>query len=354
VDKILDLANVSSIIAILVFVAIQVWIQKTTIKNHNIVKSRLNWLKLLKKSFIEYNTALEEIIEFDRQVKPETKKDESDKIYALYRALKNKKIDLTMQFKAYELENDDKSENLVKFVSVDVRKNKHGEKDLEERVKKYLNSFLKKSDDCEKQLLKLINGIDKLYAKRRNPQIEEVNFEEEILLELVQQFEICICKNEWTKINFESNIFYAYISFLRKQKESLQVLKKNLETMIKETRNDSNDVDEPSSISKYTKDIDNIWQGDSTVGERLKKVLTKVAKQVGEKFPNSMKTSTGKRYIYSTDAPVHPTGKDFVNPKKINLPELKPDFYLETNFSNSQARSIAEQIMKKNNYKPEA
>jgi len=357
-DKVLDIVNVNSIVAILVFVVIQIWIQKTTIKNNNIVISRLNWLKNLKKNFVEYNTALEKLIEFDRKADTENEQ-HSEAVIAsittldtLYQVLKNKKIDLTMQFKAYETDENDKFQNVIESALMNVNQDKSD-------INLNLGDYLKKPDDCERQFLKLTDIIDEFYAKKRNPINKVSIIEDEILLGLIQQFEICICKNEWTKINSESNIFYTHIAFSHKEKNSLKILKNNSETIINKAienwRSDNKDSSKSLPHSKYSKTIDEIWKDpdNNTVGDKLKVVLTGAAKNKGKYFPSSMKTSSGKRYIYSIDAPVHPNGKNFFNPKKFKLPELEEDIYLETNFSNNQAKSIAEQIMKKNGYKKE-
>lgn len=366
-DKILDLVNINSLVAILVFVVIQIWIQKSTIKNKNIVISRLNWLKELKKNFVEYNTVLEKLIEFDNQVDTGSDPDRKDNnastpsLKTLYPALKNKKIDLTMQFKAYETEENDKFQNAIMSSLMDIEQDKSD-------IKLNLDDCLEKPDDCERQFLKLTDIIDEFYSKRRNAINNASIIDNETLLKLVQQFEICICKNEWTKINFESNIFFAHIAFTKKEQRSLKILKSNLETIINaalttwnddSVKNKSTKKLSKSEISKryekygkYADNIEKIWENPkhNTVGDKLESIITEVATEKGEDFPKSMMTSSGKRYIYSIDAPVHPNGKDFFNPKKFKVDKIKQEIYLETNFSNNQAKSLAKQIMEVNDY----
>lgn len=95
-------------------------------------------------------------------------------------------------------------------------------------------------------------------------------------------------------------------------------------------------------ISEFVKDH---WDLNKTVGQNLEEILLGIDKKENGLSKLNLKTTSGKRYIYSSVAPIHPSGKSFVSPRKIDLPVIKKSIFLETNFSTYQGQRIAERII---------
>lgn len=237
--------------------------------------------------------------------------------------------------------------------------------DFEQFVPIFLKNKIKNNDSCEERFTKFLSVVSTYYSKRRTNFIDKYNEEhivvsENVFIQFAQQFELCICKNEWKKINQESRLMYFFHS-KNNNKNALDILSKNLERIaanqiqdVELTKDKKNNVIRPLSISDksnhehkkddiYCEFVNHIWHG--TVANNLVKILCMIDadKRITKE---SLETVSGKRYIYSFDSPIHPSGKDFVNPKIIELGDPQTKAFVETNFSVYQGHRVAERMLK--------
>ena len=96
---------------------------------------------------------------------------------------------------------------------------------------------MKNNDSCEERFTKFLSVISTYYSKRRTSfthsnDTGHVLVSENVFIQFVQQFELCICKNEWKKINQESRLMYFFYS-KNNNKKALNILLRNLKKLLK-------------------------------------------------------------------------------------------------------------------------
>jgi hypothetical protein len=338
-ENVSELLNISPFIVIGIVIILQLLSQGKDIKNKNIIENRLVWLSELKEDFSKYNTSLSNIIDFTSIV--EDSRDLESNIQTMRQELEQNRINILLKFKSHSLE----EQPIMTILTKDS---------FNENILKKLNT-IKTSDECEKYMIHFMNIINSYYITKINSNnidfneknVEDIIISDKIFLEYIQQFQTCLCKIEWNRINNESKLLN-----LRKNNKkdiaAVETLKKNL-TFILESYNED-DLLEDNEVEKTKEDsaqqfVNENWSDNESVPTNLIQILNKIdaTTKIDKK---SLKTSSGKRFIYSAYEPVHPSAKPFVNPKYIELKNSKINIYLETNFSVYQGKRVAERIFR--------
>lgn len=343
-----ELLNVSPVIAIGLVIILQLLSQGKDIKNKNIIESRLVWLSKLKDDFSKYNTSLSKIIEFT-SITEGHDSNNKEVIKEMRQEIEQNRINILLKFKSHKLEALPEITLLTRdSFSTDIL---------------VPSNTIKNSDECEKYFIHLMNIINSYYITKINENSIENDtngtiISDKIFLEYVQQFQTCLCKIEWNKINRESKL----LNLKRNRKKDtivIETLKENLnfifESYNEDLSEEHNSKDSEESAQKAIEDNCDIedsaqkfikanWEEDKSVPINLTKILKLLDEVKIDK--ESLKTVSGKRYIYSAYEPVHPSAKPFVNPKYIELKNSKMNVYLETNFSVYQGKRVAERMFR--------
>lgn len=195
-ENISELLKVSPAIAIIIVIILQLLSQGKDIKNKNIIESRLIWLSELKSDFSNYNTSLSKIIESTSTTEIH---DSSNKktITELRQELEQNRINILLKFKPHTIE---------KLPSIEPLTIESFTTSILEKLK-----TIKNSDECEKYFIYLMDFINSYYIFKMNGDSFEhddkgTNISDQIFLEYVEQFQTCLCKIEWNKINRESKL----------------------------------------------------------------------------------------------------------------------------------------------------
>lgn len=332
------------IVPVLITMLGTLFVTYRNIQNNNISSSRIKWLSQLKENFSEYNNSLSEI----KELMNEDVEKKVEEIKSNRKKLEKSRIKVLMSFKANDFHaygNDKDVKECFKVFS--------SEKDL-----------MKRPDDCEAYMFIFMNAINRYVIEQINTNENDKQREEEkkddiivnantinVIVEIMEQFQLCVAKLEWTKIKNESQ----FLLFGREKYsniETIQVLNKNIYKLVVDyidEQRPEEEIKEETSIEKIKltpleKRAKAILERSKTVPDKLINILEFLDQNCD--LPTSMLTSTQKRYIYSMIEPVHPSGKQFFNKKEIILPKSNKRAYLETNFSLYYGDKIAMRMVR--------
>jgi len=193
-----------------------------------------------------------------------------------------------------------------------------------------------------------VEEIEVFYKKNKDhtgiffvpiPSIPNNNFEEYSRLITYKNY---ITKNRYGLYSeYSRENIRRYIDIEVNKKINMSIEIKQNKSINKTALTDFNNIPDNNIVEK-------IWKDNLTVPENFKNLFLMIDSQ--NKFTKEhLKTTSGKRYIYSFLSPNHPTGNPFVSPKDMYLPVSKKKIFFEANFSIFQAKKVCQRILKELN-----
>lgn len=332
------------IVPVLITMLGTLFVTYRNIQNNNISSSRIKWLAQLKENFAKYNENLSEI----KELMNEDVVKNAGLVKENRKRLEKSRINVLMSFKANDFE---------------AYGNDKGIKECFEAFSSE-KEMMKKPDDCEAHMFIFMNAINRYIIEQVNTSekeeaIEQIKKDEiiinentiNVIVEIMEQFQLCVAKMEWTKIKNESQ-FLLFGKEKYSSQETIKVLNTNIyklvDNYIEEQRPEEElkeeTVVEKTNMTPLEQEAIIILENFKSVPDKLINILEFLDRNC--ELPTSMLTSTKKRYIYSMIEPVHPSGKQFFSKKEFILPKSKKRVYLETNFSLYYGDKIAMRMVR--------
>ncbi|MGY3777092.1 hypothetical protein [Isobaculum melis] len=307
-----------------------IFVAHRNIQNNNISNSRIKWLTELKNEFSEYNKVLSEI----KEVMNENVENNVEYLKVLRKELEKHRVIISMRFKA----------NDIQIYGV--------EKTIEEYFEKFFSDkcSIQEPDDCEAYMFSYMNAINRYIISQVNIDTTDKMFGEivinsstiNVIIEVLEQFQLCVAKLEWIKIKKESN----FIIFSKKKystTKTIEILNANIYEVIGNYLYEQNLEEDDEKENNENPEIERILKEKESVEGKLIGVVKYLDKKYG-RLPTSITTSSNKRYIYSMIEPIHPSGKQFFKKREIIKLKSSEKIYLEANFSLDYVDWVARRI----------
>lgn len=316
-------------------------------RSKNIIENRMKWLNNLQDYFIELNNVL---YKFERWTKePNNSKDWQKNILEFIEATDNVKIKLSLMFKIKEMD----------------KKNK-----LHDYISKIYNDQLSNTNQVETELINILDHLKELYivVNDDNNIIYNVNGGNDIykyhadqmficVRNIIEQFELYLKKVEWDKVKHETDSMVTnssdeHLLLATLNKNIRHIIKSNIMEADEDTSKEINSTEKDEVSNKESKHN----QGGNlqssvvnneiklTVGKQLQATIAELDSKYEGNLPNSITTTSGKRYIYSTMGSLHPNTRKFFNPKEYKSEIDGKRYYIETNFSKDYASGLIERL----------
>ena len=316
-------------------------------RSKNITENRMSWLNNLQEYFIELNNIL---YKFERWTKETNNNQDWQKnILEFIEATDNVKIKLSLMFKIKKM--DEK-------------------KELNEYIATIYNNQLSDTNQVEAELINILEYLKELYivVKDDNNKIYNVQsanntykyHSDQMFIcvrNIIEQFELYIKKVEWDKVKHETESMFTNTSDKNPLLDTLNnniryIIESNIMEADEDSSKENNSTEKADVSSKEIRDI----QGDNlqnstvnnddklTVGKLLERTIKTLDSKYEGNLPNSITTTSGKRYIYSTQGYLHPNTRKFFNPKECESVIDGKSYYIETNFSKKYASDLIKRL----------